>query len=449
MAEAAMRALPDNPTFKDIRVAARRFTDEDPILYKHVVEILLQDHEHLLHALQQSTGGIQPIDWMMLADRERSAQWLIEPVLPKGRLVALYAAGKAGKSLLSLDMALALATGREILKRPAGPPEAVLYIDQEMTEDDLEERLDDLGYDPATDDLTNLIYYQLQAFEPFDTPEGAGQLIQLVEEHKPSLLVFDTVARLVEGAENDADTYRNMYRESLQHLKALGITVLRLDHAGKKVGKGQRGSSAKNDDVDVVWLLEANSNSSSVRLVNERQRISWAPPFVELRREHGRHSMQHPWATSPAVAECVRNLDSIGAPLDISVRGAKELLKANGHSGQGTDTRMEAISYRKRTESLKVDPPPDVPKTASEHSQIEGPSNGEEHKEEHSSKEPRNTDADGTIAFLNNERNATGTPPDARSSLPAPLPRGAEETRDLDKAEQNLRDADLLKSEDE
>ena len=47
-----------------------------------------------------------------------------------------------------------------------------------------------------------------------------------------------------------------MYRNTLAPLKQRGIAVLRLDHQGKDGSSGQRGSSAKDGDVDTIWRLK-------------------------------------------------------------------------------------------------------------------------------------------------------------------------------------------------
>ena len=206
---------------------------------------------------------------------------LVEPLLPSGRLIALYAQGKAGKSLLALEVAAALATGKPTLAQPPQPPLSVIYIDQEMTPDDIHDRLTDLGYNP-TDNLDYLYYYQLQTFWPFDTAQGGEQLLDIVNQHQARLVILDTVARLVDGPENDADTYTAAYRHTLRPLKARGVTILRLDHAGKDPGKGQRGSSAKNDDVDVVWRLTAKDDK--ITLNATRSRLGWIPTTINLTR---------------------------------------------------------------------------------------------------------------------------------------------------------------------
>jgi hypothetical protein len=169
---AARKDLPKNPTYRDIRTAARRFADGDHVLYAYLVEELLRLNPDVALQVQEVTDKFQSIDWKQLMSGDHDAHWLLEPVLPKGRLVALFAAGKAGKSLFALDMALALATGRGMLKQLPGEPVTVMYIDQEMTIRDLKERVPELGYDPDVDDLSRLVYYQLQGFGPLDTAKG-------------------------------------------------------------------------------------------------------------------------------------------------------------------------------------------------------------------------------------------------------------------------------------
>jgi hypothetical protein len=119
------------------------------------------------------TDRFHAVDWKQLTNREEDAHWLLEPVLPKGRLVALYADGKSGKSLLALDMALDISTGRDILKQLSGEQVTVMYIDQEMTLDDLEERVSDLGYDP-TWTTCHVLSTTNSKTSPRSTPQKAG-----------------------------------------------------------------------------------------------------------------------------------------------------------------------------------------------------------------------------------------------------------------------------------
>ncbi|MGH3549767.1 MAG: AAA family ATPase [Pseudonocardiaceae bacterium] len=184
----------------------------------------------------------QSIDWHELwATTSAGPDWLVPDILERGRLHAIYAPKKHKKSLITLVMVAELATGRALLGRPNphDRPVRVLYIDIENARDDIRQRLQDAGFGP--DDLINLIYFSFPALPGLDSPTGAAHLLALVERHDPDLLVLDTTSRVVTGKENDADTFRGLYRHALAPVKARGVTVLRLDHAGKDVTLGPAG----------------------------------------------------------------------------------------------------------------------------------------------------------------------------------------------------------------
>ncbi|MGK2947780.1 MAG: bifunctional DNA primase/polymerase [Acidimicrobiales bacterium] len=254
--------------------------------------------------------GPQPIDWSAFWQREHIGEdWLVHPILPRGRQVAIWARHKTGKSLLTLEVAAALATGQGCLSQAAAEPIDVIYLDMEMTEDDLRERLEDLGYGPEVD-MSRLHYYLLPSMPPLDTAAGGAMLANLATLHGAQAVVIDTMARVVAGDENDADTYRSFYRHTGITLKAMGISVLRLDHGGKDASKGQRGSSGKGDDVDVVWQLRPADGG--LELVRDVARMSWVPDKVALLRtsEPLRHMVTSgglwPAGTKDAAAEMQR-----------------------------------------------------------------------------------------------------------------------------------------------
>ena len=222
------------------------------------------------------------LNWQEFWDQDhKSEDWIAYPLIARGRQTALFAVAKVGKSYLTLACVAALATGKPIFGRPAQPPVKVLYLDYEMTPGDLKDRLQSLGYFKQ-DDLSNLYYAVIPSLPPLNTFEGSAALMKLVELTGAQVVVIDTTGRAVEGEENSADTYREFARTTGLALKAAGIALLRTDHAGKDKGKtqGQRGSSAKNDDVDLVYRMERDG--ATITLERMFSRISWAPIKVEL-----------------------------------------------------------------------------------------------------------------------------------------------------------------------
>lgn len=244
---------------------------------------------------------INPIDWAEFWVTDHKAEdWLLEPIIPRGRSIALYAPAKAGKSLLVLNLMAHLATGQHILSQASGEPFDVCYFDLEMTESDLFERLIDMGYDADTD-FSHFHYYMLPNLPPLDTPEGGAAVMQIVQRHNAQVVVIDTTSRVIDGPENDADTLRALCICTMLPMKAAGVTVLRLDHAGKDIEKGQRGSSAKNDDVDLVWRLTAHDLGVTLTATHRRQ--SWIPETVDLEMKEDPLTYHHAsivWADGTA-----------------------------------------------------------------------------------------------------------------------------------------------------
>lgn len=289
--------------------------------------------------------GPIPIDWAEFWGREHIGEdWLVHPILPRGRQVALWARHKTGKSLLTLEVAAALATGRPCLSQGGGEPVDVIYLDMEMTEDDLHERLTDLGYGPE-DDLSRLHYYLLPSLPPLDKAEGGHAVVGLAIRHQAKALVIDTMARVVAGDENEADTYRAFYRHTGLELKALGVSVLRLDHGGKDPTKGQRGSSGKGDDVDVVWQLRAVD--AGLELVRDVSRMSWVPDKVALLRAtepHLRHTVISGGLWPAGTAQVASEMQGLGITSQMTQREALDLYRASGREGK-TDVLRAAWRY--------------------------------------------------------------------------------------------------------
>lgn len=290
--------------------------------------------------------GPAALDWPAFwAESTAGAEWLVEPLLPRGRSIATYSVAKVGKSLLALDVAARLATGSPVLDQPAGPPLSVVYLDLEMTLDDLRERLEDLGYGPD-DDLANLHYYLLPSLPPLDTQAGGDAVLRIVQRHQGELLVIDTTSRVLVGKENDADTLRAYHRWTGARVKALGVTTWRLDHAGKDLDRGQRGTSGKNDDVDLVWELTAQ-DEGHLRLRATHRRQGWIPEVLDLVRRDDPLRHELTVGSWPAgTLDLANTLNSLNIPLNYGARRVRQLLRAADIQARNA-VIAAAIRYRK------------------------------------------------------------------------------------------------------
>jgi len=292
---------------------------------------------------------MQPISWPDFWSQDFSADdWLIEPIVARGRQTAIYSAAKTGKSLLALDIAAAAATGRSVLGCAPREPIDVMYVDLEMTPDDLRERLVDLGYGPD-DDLSRLSYYQLPELPGLDRDLGGEVLVGTAVANGASMVVVDTMARAVQGEENSADTYRAFYWYTGRRLKAAGISLLRLDHQGKNTALGQRGSSAKVDDIDVVFSL-TQLDAKTLILKRTHTRVPWVPGEVTIVREE-EPALRHVWTgeTVPAgTHDAVLALDDLDVALDATASTALAALRRDGR-GMRKGVVLAALKARRKS----------------------------------------------------------------------------------------------------
>ena len=273
-----------------------------------------------------------PLDWHALWADDTEEEWILEPLLPARRLVALYSAPKVGKSLLMLEVAAAIATGRDILGTTP-TRRHVLYVDFENDpRADIRQRLRDMGYGP--DDLDWLHYLSFPSLRALDSEPGSRELLAAVHHHHADVVFIDTVSRAVAGEENENDTWLSFYRHTGLKLKQAGVAALRLDHSGKDETKGQRGGSAKVGDVDAVWRM-ARITDTKFQIVCEAHRMQLTETRIVLDRKLDplRHDIDTGGAGSARaarIAEIVDHLEAIDAPRENGREATRALLNTAG-----------------------------------------------------------------------------------------------------------------------
>jgi hypothetical protein len=290
---------------------------------------------------------VVPIDWPEFWRSESTdPEYVIEPLFAAGRQTAIFSTAKEGKSLLVLDAVAAGVTGRSVFGQAVRQPIRAVYLDLEMTEADLRERLVDLGYGPE-DDLSGLAYYQLPDLPPLDRDLGGLVLAEIAAKHRADLVVIDTMARVVAGPENDADTYRAFYQHTGLRLKAMGVALGRLDHMGKAGEAGQRGSSAKADDVDTVYRL-TSTGDGHLTLQRTHTRVPWMPAEIRIARrvEPHLHHVLSGDSWPAGTADTAVALDELEMPLDASATMASTALRTAGR-GKSKTVVLAALKFRR------------------------------------------------------------------------------------------------------
>jgi hypothetical protein len=304
----------------------------------------------------ESLARNQPLDLLALRDMDFNYDWLVERFWPIDAHMHIFAAPKTGKSLLMLWIAANLALGRDPFTWEPIKRYRVSYVDNEMTWKDLQERLNDMGL--AFDELAGwLLYYSYPVLAPMDTQTGGIETLEMMRAYDSNVLIIDTLSRVVKGEENSNDTYRNFYNHTGRLLKANAVAMSRLDHAGHDPHKS-RGASAKADDVDLVFGLERRSGadeSAGYRLNRTHARMSGISETIELALTDEPVSIKSThvrlWS-EPAIRKA-KELEALGAPLNMSQRDAIKLLRDAGIGPGKTTYLMEAIKLRNERDIFK------------------------------------------------------------------------------------------------
>jgi hypothetical protein len=309
-----------------------------------------------------TTDNAEPLAWAHIIDWHQAwagkpdhVEWLLEPLLERGTLNAWFGKPAAGKSLIALEVA----AGRPVLGGAVQEPMTVLYVDVENAVNGIVERLQAYGYEPG--DLKRLIYSSFPDVPGLDTFAGGQFLLSAAEAHNPALVIIDTTSRIIAGKENDADTFLQLYRHALVPLKQRGITVLRLDHPGKDLQRGQRGSSAKDGDVDTVWLIE-HVSQGGINFERRKSRndhgagsLYLTRKFEPLRHEPGGFGM------APRNADILEALAALHAPADITNRAAAKLLREDGKRVRAADLTVALRKWREHAGNTLFPEAPETP----------------------------------------------------------------------------------------
>lgn len=233
--------------------------------------------------------GITLVNWHEFFTKERTdPEWLVEGLWPFGRHISIGSRAGQGKSELIQYVVSCLALGIDPWTRAARTPMRVIYLDLEMTEEDLFDRMTDFGYgvEHAAALQENLLYAVLPIMPALNSQAGLGYVERLVQRYEPDVFIIDTFMKSLTGDENDAATVQEFTRLTGMYLKARQIMSGRADHYGKDPDKGNRGTSAKDDDVDVAWRLVRPQGSYTSKLTAMKRRQGFVPERLAIERYH-------------------------------------------------------------------------------------------------------------------------------------------------------------------
>lgn len=212
--------------------------------------------EELLHALKEQVTTPQKACSNLrefLTQSDTALEYLVPGMLPKGESVILAAQPKCGKTLLSLDLAYAVASGAEFLGEKV-PQGKVLLISCDESPQSLRSKLERRGFN-AEDHGDQIKILTRWNFSQIETLE------EILESFRPDLVIVDSLKRVSQGSavsENSAEFADNVYtlKELLNRYGASGILIHHTNKDKEATGVYRvRGSSALSGAVWGVWQL--------------------------------------------------------------------------------------------------------------------------------------------------------------------------------------------------
>jgi len=171
------------------------------------------------------------------------------PVFTKQSINQLFAKRGTGKSLLSMAFAGVLSTGGEFLNWQVLRPVRTLYVDGELPNAQIQDRMRELHSPEASIQLVTLD----------DNPNVPSLATSAGQEWiegclgNAEALILDSIASLAPFSTNDEDLWIP-FSSWLMRLRSRGLCILLLHQAGK-LGL-QRGHSRGDDPLDVQIKLE-------------------------------------------------------------------------------------------------------------------------------------------------------------------------------------------------
>jgi hypothetical protein len=194
-------------------------------------------------------------------------EFLVHDLITSNELQIIAAPPRAGKSLLSLSLVEAVASGKEFLGRPTQQGD-VIYVNCEDGDSKLKERVLAQGWDP------NIPVHWLTEFNLSEW----DKLLQVCEELKPKLLVIDTLTSVrSDDTDENSSKVANLLKPLKQAAKRLNMAVILVHHT-KKLNVQSLGDVDVFDTMRGSGVIRSESRGAIVLAEvanNETRRNEW------------------------------------------------------------------------------------------------------------------------------------------------------------------------------
>lgn len=196
---------------------------------------------------------IETIDALTIANADKARDWLIAGIMPLGSVTLLAAAGGSGKTTLTYNWGLHIATGTKWSGRRCMKGKC-LYISSDEPLIDTSEKLSVIGYQDSGLQPGDISFWETWRFAHMK------QLEDFVRKERPIFIAIDSLTACLAGM--DVDMVKSNAGDVIYGLRDLANTyrcsILILHHLNKS--GGLRDSTSFVDNVsEVVKLTRSES----------------------------------------------------------------------------------------------------------------------------------------------------------------------------------------------
>ncbi len=186
-------------------------------------------------------------------------EWLMENAVPKNGLVVLYGPPKSAKTFLALDVGLSVASGAGSVHGLGCDRGRVLYV---LAEGGAKMMGNRARAWLAREDVESPPDFALFPYSvSLGNRRSVDDLLELAGTDW-DLVVFDTLARCMDGDENSVKDMNLAIRGCDRIRERTGAAVMLVHHSGKDQSKGMRGSTALLGAVDGSMRMRPTGNGA-------------------------------------------------------------------------------------------------------------------------------------------------------------------------------------------
>lgn len=231
--------------------------------------------------------------------------WLVENMIPEHGLTFIYGKPGKGKSFIALDLALRVAHGFDWHGLPSKQG-GVLYLAGEG-KGGYKNRV--RGWHMHHGLVPDCAPFRLlPRTVNFMNPDEVAKLIRTVKAEigDAVLVIVDTVARVLPGAEENASKEMGLFVAACDAIKdACNVAVIGIHHSGKDEDRGMRGSTALEGAGDAILHLKRKDDSKIVEVITEKQKDGEEakPLYLKLTKLEWMDGLKQASTLVPEVAE--------------------------------------------------------------------------------------------------------------------------------------------------